>query len=82
MTESRRTICLNCAWRHDCKRRFSEHSSNAIRLCPDYTRDVTLPIDSSEATEDETPQARKRIIDLDRDFDPTNRVKLEKESED
>jgi len=51
-------------------------------LCPDYTRDVTLPIDSSEATEDETPQARKRIIDLDRDFDPTNRVKLEKESED
>lgn len=82
MTESRRTICLNCAWRHDCKRRFSQQSSHSARLCPDFTRDVTLPIDSSEATEGETPPARKRIIDLDRDFDPANREKLEKESED
>lgn len=39
-----RTICAICAWRGDCKKKFTVESSGQLN-CPDYTRDVQFPKD-------------------------------------
>ncbi|MBI5249339.1 MAG: hypothetical protein HY912_07575 [Desulfomonile tiedjei] len=36
-----RTICIICAWRQTCNKKFSMDGATTTR-CPDYTRDVTL----------------------------------------
>lgn len=41
MTEDRRKLCLNCAWRADGVKRFSMDGGGTLH-CPDYTEDVTL----------------------------------------
>jgi len=48
LTEER-TICVVCAWRKDCLKKFSFQSSGG-RRCPDYTRDLTIksPEDKEE----------------------------------
>lgn len=41
MTEDRRKLCLNCAWRASCAKRFYMADCATLH-CPDYTEDVTL----------------------------------------
>jgi hypothetical protein len=41
MTEDKRKLCLNCAWRGNCAKRFSMEGCATLH-CPDYTEDVTL----------------------------------------
>jgi len=40
MTEDARKLCLNCAWRANCAKRFSMDSTTLH--CPDYTEDISL----------------------------------------
>lgn len=35
-------ICTVCAWRANCKKKFTIHQSS-ISKCPDFTRDAALP---------------------------------------
>lgn len=42
-------ICLVCAWRADCQKRFS---MKAGQSCPDFVRDVTIPKDEEEKVEE------------------------------
>jgi hypothetical protein len=39
--EDNRTICVMCAWRQTCNKKFSMDGATTTR-CPEYTRDVTL----------------------------------------
>ncbi len=49
--DSGHTICVTCAWRQTCNKKFSMDGSTTTR-CPDFTRDVTLkPPCSQEETE-------------------------------
>lgn len=41
MTEDTRKLCLNCAWRANCTKRFAMEDSTALH-CPDYTEDIAL----------------------------------------
>gem|GEM_PF-438011 len=41
MTEDRRKLCVNCAWRANCAKRFSMDSGGTLH-CPDYCEDVAL----------------------------------------
>lgn len=36
------TLCSVCAWRVDCKKKFSFQQGGAAK-CPDFTRDAALP---------------------------------------
>jgi hypothetical protein len=45
------TICVVCAWRQTCNKKFSMDGSTTTR-CPDYTRDVTLRGPSPEQEEE------------------------------
>lgn len=42
-----KTICVICAWRKDCKKKFSMDGATTTR-CPDYTKDLTLKDEDSE----------------------------------
>lgn len=39
--KNERTICVICAWRETCNKKFSMDGSTTTR-CLDFTRDVTL----------------------------------------
>ena len=41
MSEDRRTLCIVCAWRANCAKRFSMGDDSSLH-CPDFTADVTL----------------------------------------
>lgn len=41
MAEDLRKLCLNCAWRANCNKRFSMAGDGALH-CPDFCEDVTL----------------------------------------
>ncbi len=38
------TLCSVCAWRADCKKKFSFQQGGAAK-CPDFTRDAALASD-------------------------------------
>ena len=40
MADDARKLCVNCAWRENCAKKFSMDSS--AMHCPDYTEDVAL----------------------------------------
>ena len=46
-----RTVCVVCAWRENCLKRFRNESTGQLR-CPDYTRDVTLKDPEEKEEED------------------------------
>jgi hypothetical protein len=52
-----RTICVICAWRQTCNKKFSMDGSTTTR-CPDYTRDVTLK--EPEPEKDNEDELKKR----------------------
>jgi hypothetical protein len=39
--ENERTLCVMCAWRQTCNKKFSMDGATTTR-CPEYTRDLTL----------------------------------------
>ena len=41
---SDKTICVICAWRQTCNKKFLMDGASTTR-CPDFTKDVTLKID-------------------------------------
>jgi hypothetical protein len=49
--ESDQTICVVCAWRQTCNKKFSMDGSTTTR-CPDFTRDVTLKPPKEEKKEE------------------------------
>jgi len=40
-------ICIVCAWRADCQKRFSMKAGVS---CPDFVRDITLSEEETEKT--------------------------------
>lgn len=51
-------ICVVCAWRADCQKKFSV-SGRDVR-CPDFVKDLSLPKDEEEETEQKTDLGRIR----------------------
>ena len=49
--ENNRTICVMCAWRQTCNKKFSMDGATTTR-CPEYTRDVTLKRPDEEKEDD------------------------------
>jgi hypothetical protein len=41
------TMCVVCAWRADCKKKYSYEQGSAIK-CPDFTRDLAQPGDDED----------------------------------
>jgi len=41
MSEDKRTLCIICAWRANCAKRFSMGADESLH-CPDFSEDVTL----------------------------------------
>lgn len=56
MAEDERTLCIVCAWRETCQKKFSFSSSGNVK-CPDYTRDLRLPQEDKD-TKKEAEQTR------------------------
>ena len=52
MTRDIGQICLVCAWRANCAKRFSI-GDDATLHCPDFSRDVSLDKESKEQKNDE-----------------------------
>jgi hypothetical protein len=50
MTENGKTLCVVCAWRPTCNKKFSMDGSTTTR-CPEFTRDVTLKEPAPEKEE-------------------------------
>jgi len=46
MTRDARTLCVMCAWRETCAKRFDFEKSGLH--CPEYTRDVTIKAPDDE----------------------------------
>jgi hypothetical protein len=42
MTIEEPTLCVVCAWRENCQKKFAFSSSGGTK-CPDYSRDLKLP---------------------------------------
>jgi hypothetical protein len=55
--EDNRTLCVICAWRQVCKKKFSMDGATTTR-CIDFTRDITLkPHTEKQSTESEHKDA-------------------------
>ncbi len=46
-----KTLCVLCAWRAGCNKKFSMDGATTTR-CPEYTRDVTLKDPQEDAPAD------------------------------
>ena len=51
MAQNGKTVCVTCAWRLTCNKKFSMDGATTKR-CPEYTRDVTLKEPSEENKDD------------------------------
>ncbi len=47
MPQDTRKLCVNCAWRENCAKRFSMESGTTLH-CPDYSEDVSLRKEKQE----------------------------------
>ena len=56
MCASEKTFCSVCAWRKTCQKRFSMKD----RICPDYTRDLSLPKEEAEKEDHEASNSEDR----------------------
>ena len=56
MSQDVRTLCVICAWRENCAKRFSLSADETLH-CPDFSEDVSLrkkQTDASDAAEEES----------------------------
>jgi len=51
MAQKGPSICVTCAWRLTCNKKFSMDGATTTR-CPDFTRDITLKEPSEEDKND------------------------------
>ncbi len=49
MSAAEKTFCSVCAWRKTCQKRFTMKD----RICPDFTRDLSLPREEEEENKKE-----------------------------
>jgi hypothetical protein len=58
--DAERTVCVTCAWRQTCNKKFSMDGATTTR-CVEYTRDLTLkaPKEEEGAREEPTNGTRK-----------------------
>ncbi len=56
MPHDSRLLCVVCAWRETCQKRFS---MTPEMHCADFTRDVTLTPKKEEPEEERAPKERK-----------------------
>ncbi len=49
--ENERTLCVICAWRQGCNKKFTMDGATTTR-CPEYTRDITLKQPNDEREPD------------------------------
>jgi hypothetical protein len=54
MSEDKRQLCVICAWRANCAKRFSM-GDDATLHCPDFSEDVSLRKQTGQ-TKDTNPQ--------------------------
>jgi len=45
--ETERTLCVVCAWRKDCQKKFLK-SQDVTLKCPDFSRDLSIKNGESE----------------------------------
>lgn len=45
------SLCIVCAWRKDCKKRYLQDKEVTLR-CPDFTRDALIKKDKADAEND------------------------------
>jgi len=57
-----RTICVICAWRATCNKKFSMDGSTTTR-CPEFTKDVTLKAPKEPPEEEKTASRSKPRAD-------------------
>jgi hypothetical protein len=58
MSENNRKLCIVCAWRANCAKRFSM-GDDATLHCPDFSEDVTLrkrPAEQQPSPEEKGPK--------------------------
>ncbi|MCS7280524.1 MAG: hypothetical protein NZ583_02690 [Desulfobacterota bacterium] len=41
-----KTLCVICAWRENCQKRFMRRNDISLR-CPDFVRDITIKDEES-----------------------------------
>lgn len=58
MSEDSRKLCLVCAWRANCAKRFSM-GDDATLHCPDFCEDITLRKRPAPAGSDAGPEEGK-----------------------
>ncbi|MBM4327137.1 MAG: hypothetical protein FJ118_08230 [Deltaproteobacteria bacterium] len=51
------TICVTCAWRETCNKKFSMDGATTTR-CIDYTRDLTLGMPKTQDADSEVEEAK------------------------
>lgn len=57
---SEKELCVVCAWRETCQKKFS---LPAGRICPEFSRDLSLKIDESRDSENnELEENQKKLI--------------------
>ena len=39
--DSEKTLCVVCAWRRDCKKKFLRNEDISFK-CPDFTKDISI----------------------------------------
>lgn len=59
MSEDARKLCVVCAWRINCAKRFSLGDSGTLH-CPDFCEDVTLGKTETAAPESENNSEGER----------------------
>jgi len=52
------TLCVVCAWRKDCQKKFSMSSEIKLR-CPDFTRDLSIKNLENESDKKEDSKDNK-----------------------
>lgn len=51
-----KTICIVCAWRETCQKRFRMREGIELR-CPDFVRDVSIKEDKEDVKEGDKEKA-------------------------
>jgi len=57
--DAEKTVCVTCAWRQTCNKKFSMDGATTTR-CVEYTRDLTLRERKEEEGEGDEPSDRTR----------------------
>lgn len=54
------SICVVCAWRKDCRKRFMKGGDVTLR-CPDFTKDLAIKETESDDKEEDSGNNKGRL---------------------